>query len=128
MHNVALDGMGDAASCVELVDGGDGCGLGARCRAKANLARIGKGERAVEEYGVHAWQIPRTVRFQPKCSAIFCSLVMPLHSEAMSVLGPTMCSIVLSAWSSPVVLTVRMTRSAGVASLARTDLSAQARR
>ena len=54
VRNVALDGMGDAAARVELVDGGDGCGLGARCRAKANLARIGKGERAVEEYGVHA--------------------------------------------------------------------------
>ena len=24
------------------------------CRAKANLARIGKGERAVEEHGIHA--------------------------------------------------------------------------
>ena len=47
---------------------------------------------------------------------------MPLHSEAMSVLGPTTRSIVLSAWSRPVVLTVRMTRSAGVASLARTDV------
>ena len=54
MRNVALDGMGDAAACVELVDGGDGSGLGVCCRAKANLARIGKGERAVEEHGVHA--------------------------------------------------------------------------
>lgn len=46
--------MGDAAACVELVDGGDGCGLGACCRAKANLSRIGKGECAVEEHGIHA--------------------------------------------------------------------------
>ena len=46
--------MGDAAARIELVDGSNGSGLGARCRAKANLARIGKGERAVEEYGVHA--------------------------------------------------------------------------
>ena len=35
------------------------------------------------------------------------------------MLGPMTRSIVLSAWSRPVVLTVRMTRSAGVASLAR---------
>ena len=54
MRNVALDGMGDAAARIELVDGGNGCGLGARCRAKANLARIGKGELSVEEHGVHA--------------------------------------------------------------------------
>ena len=46
--------MGDAAARIELVDGGNGCGLGARCRAKANLARIGKGELSVEEHGVHA--------------------------------------------------------------------------
>ena len=54
VRNIALDGMGDAAARVELVDGGDGCGLGAGRRAKADFARIGKGERAVEEYGVHA--------------------------------------------------------------------------
>ena len=54
MRNVALDGMGDAAARVELVDGGDGCELGAGRRAKADFARIGKGERAVEEHGVHA--------------------------------------------------------------------------
>ncbi len=54
VRNVALDGMGDAAARIELVDGGNGCGLGARCRAKANLARIGKGELSVEEHGVHA--------------------------------------------------------------------------
>ena len=46
--------MGDAAACVELADGGDGRGVGAGCRTKADFASVGKGERAVEEYGVHA--------------------------------------------------------------------------
>ena len=54
VRNVALDGMGDAAACVELADGGDGRGVGAGCRTKADFASVGKGERAVEEYGVHA--------------------------------------------------------------------------
>ena len=54
MRNVALDGMGDAAARVELVDGGNGCGLGARCRTKADFASVGKGELSVEEHGVHA--------------------------------------------------------------------------
>ena len=54
VRNVALDGMGDAAARVELVDCGDGCGIRAGRRAKADFARIGKGKRAVEEYGVHA--------------------------------------------------------------------------
>ena len=54
MRNVALDGMGDAAARIELVDSGDGRGVRAGRRAKADLARIGKGERAVEEHGVHA--------------------------------------------------------------------------
>ena len=46
--------MGDAAAHVEPVDSGDGRGVGAGGRTKADLARIGKGERAVEEHGVHA--------------------------------------------------------------------------
>ena len=54
MRDVGLDGVCDATARVELVDTGDGRGVGAGCRAKANLAGIGKGERAVEEYGVHA--------------------------------------------------------------------------
>ena len=54
MRNVALDGMGDAAARVEPVDSGDGRGVRAGRRAKADLARIGKGERAVEKHGVHA--------------------------------------------------------------------------
>ena len=54
MRNIALDGMGDAAARVEPVDSGDGRGVRAGRRAKADLARIGKGERAVEEHGVHA--------------------------------------------------------------------------
>ena len=54
MCDVVLDGMGDAATRVELVDGDNGCGVGARCRTKADLAGIGIGELPVEEYGVHA--------------------------------------------------------------------------
>ncbi len=54
VRNIALDGMGDAAARVEPVDSGDGRGVRAGRRAKADLARIGKGERAVEEHGVHA--------------------------------------------------------------------------
>ena len=54
MCDVVLDGMGDAATRVELVDGDNGCGVGARCRIKADLAGIGIGELPVEEYGVHA--------------------------------------------------------------------------
>ena len=46
--------MGDAAARVELVDCGDGCGIRTGRRAKADFASVGKGERAVEEYGVHA--------------------------------------------------------------------------
>lgn len=46
--------MGDAAARVELVYSGDGRGVGAGGCTKADLARIGKGERAVEEHGVHA--------------------------------------------------------------------------
>ena len=52
--DVVLDGMGDAAARIELVDHGDGCGVRAGRRAKADFARIGKGERAVEKHGVHA--------------------------------------------------------------------------
>ena len=54
MGDVVLDGMGDAAARIELVDCGDGCGVRAGRRAKADFARIGKGERAVEKHGVHA--------------------------------------------------------------------------
>ena len=54
VSDVVLDGMGDAAARIELVDSGDGRGVGAGGCTKADFARIGKGERAVEEYGVHA--------------------------------------------------------------------------
>lgn len=54
MCDVVLDGMGDAAARVEPVDSGDGRGVGAGGRTKADLARIGKGERAVEKHSVHA--------------------------------------------------------------------------
>ena len=52
--DVVLDGMGDAAARIEPVDRGDGCGVRAGRRAKADFACIGKGERAVEKHGVHA--------------------------------------------------------------------------
>lgn len=59
VRNVALDGMGDATARVELVDGGDGRGIGAGSCAKADFTRIGKGKCAVEEYRVHALADPQ---------------------------------------------------------------------
>lgn len=54
VRDVCLDGMGDAAARVELINGGNGLGVGAGGRAKTNLTGVGKSERAVEEYRVHA--------------------------------------------------------------------------
>ena len=54
VRDVVLDGVSDAAARVKLVDGGNGCGVGAGARAKTNLAGVGKSELAVEKYGVHA--------------------------------------------------------------------------
>ena len=59
VRDVALDGMGDAAARVELIDGGDGRGIGAGSCAKADFAGVGKGKCAAEKYGVHALADPQ---------------------------------------------------------------------
>ena len=61
-----------------------------------------------------------TVFCQPKRCAMLFSLRIPLHKEAITVLGPTTASMVSSAAARPVVLMVRMTASAWRARLAGT--------